>query len=259
MEPLISPLLFALLLFVGMLSMLEVGRRLGLARRQRETDGDRGNLSAIEGAVFAVFGLLIAFTFSGAASRFNEKRMLIAQEVNAIQTAYLRVQLLPQEQRPALQDLFRRYVDSRLDYYRKIPDSQAAALELAASHQLQQQIWADAVGASELPGAHRDAGKLLLPALNAMIDIATTRGMALQIHPPRIIYVLLFCLGLICSLLAGYRIATAQYRSWLHILGFTIVTVVVVYVILDIEYLREGLIRLQTADQLLIKARETMN
>ena len=92
-----------------------------------------------------------------------------------------------------------------------------------------------------------------------MIDIATTRGMALQIHPPRIIYVLLFCLGLICSLLAGYRIATAQYRSWLHILGFTIVTVVVVYVILDIEYLREGLIRLQTADQLLIKARETMN
>ena len=169
MEPLISPLLFALLLFVGMLSMLEVGRRLGLARRQRETDGDRGNLSAIEGAVFAVFGLLIAFTFSGAASRFNEKRMLIAQEVNAIQTAYLRVQLLPQEQRPALQDLFRRYVDSRLDYYRKIPDRQAAAAELAASEQLQKQMWADAVGASELPGAHRDAGKLLLPALNAMI------------------------------------------------------------------------------------------
>jgi hypothetical protein len=56
-----------------MLSMLEAGRRFGLARRQHETDSDRGNLSAIEGAVFAVFGLLIAFTFSGAASRFNEK------------------------------------------------------------------------------------------------------------------------------------------------------------------------------------------
>ena len=92
-----------------------------------------------------------------------------------------------------------------------------------------------------------------------MIDLATTRGMALQIHPPRMIYVLLFCLGLICSLLAGYRMASAQHRSWLHIFGFTVVTVVIVYAILDIEYLREGLIRLQTADQLLVKAREMMN
>jgi hypothetical protein len=242
-----------------MLSMLEAGRRLGLARRQRETDSDRSNLGAIEGAIFAIFGLLIAFTFSGAASRFNDKRMLIAQEVNAIQTAYLRVQLLPQEQRPALQDLFRRYVDSRLAYYRKLPDTQSANAEMAASEKLQQQIWADAVAASDLADAHRDAGKLLLPALNAMIDITTVRVMALQIHPPRIIYGLLFFLGLICSLLAGYRMATADYRSWLHILGFTVVTVVVVYAILDIEYLREGLIRLQAADQLLVKARETMN
>jgi hypothetical protein len=242
-----------------MLSMLEAGRRLGLARRQRETDGDRGNLGTIEGAVFAVFGLLIAFTFSGAASRFNEKRMLIAQEVNAIQTAFLRVQLLSQEQRPALQELFRRYLDSRLSYYRQIPDRQAAAAEMAASEKLQRQIWANAVTATELPGAHRDAGKLLLPAINIMIDLATTRAMALQIHPPRMIYVLLFCLGLICSLLAGYRMASARHRSWLHIFGFTLVTVVVVYAILDIEYLREGLIRLQTADQLLVKVREMMN
>ena len=53
--------------------------------------------------------------------------------------------------------------------------------------------------------------------------------------------------------------ASAQHRSWLHILGFTVITVVVVYVILDLDYLREGLIRLQTADQLLVKLREAMN
>jgi hypothetical protein len=254
----ISPLVFALLLFLGMLSMLEAGRRLGLGRRQRETDSDRSNFAAIEGAIFAVFGLLLAFTFSGAASRFNEKRMLIAQEVNAVQTAYLRLQLLPQEQRLALQELFRQYVDSRLESYRKMPDKEAVAAEMAKSEKFQKQIWENAVTATTLPGAHPDAGWLLLPALNAMIDITTVRTMALQIHPPRIAYVLLFCLGLICSLLAGYRMASAQYRSWLHILGFTVVMVVVVYVILDLEYLREGLIRIQTADQLLVKAREAM-
>jgi hypothetical protein len=258
-EPTIPPLVSTLLLFLGMLIMLETGRRLGIGRHQLETDTDRRNFGTIEGALFAVFGLLMALTFTGATSRFNEKRMLIAQEVNAIQTAYLRLELLPKEQKPALQDLFRRYVDSRLEAYRKMPDGQAAAAEMAKSQKLQVQIWANAVTASELPGAHRDAGKLLLPALNNMIDITTVRTMSLQIHPPAIVYELLFGVGLVCSLLAGYRMASAQNRSWLHILGFTVITAVVVYVILDLDYLREGLIRLQTADQLLVKAREAMN
>jgi hypothetical protein len=77
-------------------------------------------------------------------------------------------------------------------------------------------------------------------------------------HPPRIIYALLFGLGLICSLLAGYRMATGQHLSWLHILGFTVITVIVVCVILDIEYPRAGLIRIEAADQLLMELRNGM-
>jgi len=257
-EPTIPPLVAALVLFLGMLAMLEAGRRLGLLRRQQESDKDRTNLGTIESALFAVFGLLMALTFTGAASRFNEKRMLIAEEATAIHTAYLRLQLLPQERRPELQELFRRYVDSRLAAHRKLPDAQASAAELARSEKFQQQIWDDAVVVTELPGAHRDAGKLLLPALNVMFDMATLRSMSVQIHPPNIIYVLLFCVAFMCSVLAGYRMATAPSRSWLHIGTFTIITVVVVYVILDLDYLREGLIGLQTADQLLIKTREAM-
>jgi hypothetical protein len=258
-EPTIPPLLSTLLLFLGMLIMVETGRRLGIRRRARDTDRDRSNLSAIEGALFAVFALLIALTFTGAASRFNEKRMLIAEEVTNITTAYLRLELLPKEQRPPLQELFRQYVDSRLETYRKMPDGRAAAAEMAKSEKLQHEIWTDAIAASELPGAHRDAGKLLLPALNNMFDISTVRAMALQIHPPTIVYVLLFGVALVCSVLAGYRMASSQYRSWLHILGFTVITVVVVYVIIDLDYLREGLIRLQAADQLLVEVRNSMN
>jgi hypothetical protein len=258
-EPIIPPLLATFLLFLGMLIMLETGRRLGIGRRRQETDSDRDNLGTIESALFAVFGLLMALTFTGATSRFNEKRILIAQEVNAVQTAYLRLELLPTEQKLALQELFRQYLDSRLEAYRRLPDSQAAASEMANSERLQRKIWSSAVPATELPGAHRDAGKLLLPALNNMIDMTTVRTMSLQIHPPTTVYVLLFGVALMCSLLAGYRMASARYRSWLHILGFTVITVIVVFVILDLDYLREGLIRLQTADQLLLKAREAMN
>src|SRR5881394_3092876 len=109
MEPAINPLLFAVLLCGGMLTSLEIGRRLGIRRRSKESEGERGSLGTIEGAVFALFGLVVAFTFSGAASRFNEKRMLIAEEANRIETAYLRLRLLPQQAQPEVQDLFRRY------------------------------------------------------------------------------------------------------------------------------------------------------
>ena len=74
---------------------------------------------------------------------------------------------------------------------------------MAKSKKLQEDIWSEAVAATLLPESHPDAGKQLLPALNNMIDINTTRTMALQVHPPRIVYALLFGLGFICSPAGG--------------------------------------------------------
>ena len=163
MEPPIPAFFFTVLLLLGMLILLETGRRLGIRRRPKESEGERSSLGAVEGAVFALFGLLMAFTFSGAATRFNEKRMLIAEEVNHIETAYLRLHLLPQETQVRLQDLFRRYLDSRLETYRRLPNMQAAEMEIGESKMLQEEIWAQAVDATRLPSSHPDAGKLLLP------------------------------------------------------------------------------------------------
>src|SRR5258707_5551570 len=85
MEPPIPALLFALVLFIGMLVLMELGRRFGIKRRPKESEGERGGLGTVEGAGFALFGFMVALTFSGAASRFNEKRMLTAQAVNCIE------------------------------------------------------------------------------------------------------------------------------------------------------------------------------
>jgi len=258
MEPPIPALLFALILFVGMLVLMEIGRRFGVRRRPKESEGERSGLGTVEGAVFALFGLMVAFTFSGAASRFNEKRMLTAEEVNCIETAYLRLHLLSPQAQPALQELFRHYVDSRLETYRRLPNMVAAEMEMAKSKKIQQEVWIEAEAATRLPDSHPSSGLLLLPAINNMIDISTTRTMALQLHPPRIVYALLLGLGLICSLLAGFRMSIGQHRSWLHILGFTVLTVIIVYVMLDVEYPRAGLIRLESADQFLVNLRDHM-
>jgi hypothetical protein len=250
--------LFAACWLFGMLLMIEIGRRAGLRRLARDPAKGMAGLGPIEGAVFALFGLLIAFTFSGGASRFDSKRQLIAEETNDIGTAYLRLDLLPAGAQPALRALFRDYLDSRLATYRKLPDWDAAKAEFVRSEALQREIWTRAVAATREPGAHVDAAKLLLPSLNAMIDITTTRTMAARTHPPRILYALLFILGLGCSLLAGYGMAEGKHRSWIHILGFAVIMGISVFVILDLEYPRMGFIRLDAYDQVLVELREKM-
>lgn len=70
----ISATLFAASWLVGMLLMMEIGRRAGLRRLARDPEKGMAGLGAIEGAVFALFGLLIAFTFSGGASRLDSRR-----------------------------------------------------------------------------------------------------------------------------------------------------------------------------------------
>lgn len=250
--------LLALSLLLGMLLLLEIGRRVGARRLAQDAEGARAGTSTVEGAVFALLGLLIAFTFSGATSRFDERRQLVVEEANAIGTAYLRLDLLPADTQPALRDLFRRYVDSRLETYRKLPDIDAAKSELAHSVQLQGEIWSQAWAAGRMEGAPPPATMLLLPALNQMIDITTTRTMASQMHPPLVIFGLLFGLALASALLAGYGMAGGQSRNWLHMVGFTIVMALAVYVILDIEYPRLGLIRVDAFDQVLVDLRASM-
>jgi hypothetical protein len=258
MEPPIPLLLYSVLLLLGMLAMLEIGRRLALRRHRAEPDAAKDNLETLEAAVFALFGLLIAFAFSGAAQRFQEKRMLVAEEANAIGTAYLRVDLLPASAQPQIRDWFREYVDSRLETYRRLPDMKAAGVEMEKSKMLQNEIWNAAVAATRLPDTNPSATLLLVPALNSMIDITTTRALELQNHPPQVIAWLLFALGLLCSLLAGYRMAVRLHRSWLHMVVFPLVTAVVIYVMIDIEYPRFGLIRLERADQVMVEVRQSM-
>ncbi len=245
-------------LLVGMLVCLEVGRRLGIRDRKRNPAGADSGLGTVEGAVFGLYALLLAFTFSGATSRFDARRQLIAVEANAIGTAYLRLDLLPTEAQPPLRERFRHYVDTRVDLTRGDRDIAGVQAVLAYTAELQSDIWARAVAATRLPGAHPDAGKLLLPALNDMIDIVTTRVMATRSHPPLVIFALMFVLALLCAMLAGYGMAPSEHRRWAHITGFAVITVVSVYLVLEIEYPRRGFIRLDAYDQVLVELRQSM-
>jgi hypothetical protein len=251
-------MLMTLAYFIGMLAMSEIGRRMGVARLAREPDGLAKGAGAAEGAVFALLGLLLAFTFSGAASRFEARRMLINEETNAIGTAYLRIDLLPKDSQPVLRDMFRKYLDLRATVYRSSDDETAFRTRLAQSVILQEDIWKYAMAALKSPEASSPASMLLIPALNEMIDITATRQTATTNHPPVIIFVLLGVLGLFGALLVGYGTSANKRRQWLHQMMFALITSFAFYVIIDLEFPRFGLIRVDAADQALIDLRSSM-
>lgn len=248
---------FLPLLFAAVLLFVWLGRWIGSQRSGEETERERVGLVTVETAIYALLGLMVAFTFSGATSRFDVRRAQTVQEANAIGTAYLRLDLLPAAAQSALRDKFRRYTEERIAVYRALPDLEASGAHAARAEALQAEIWTGAIAA--LRDAPAQASLLLVPALNDMIDITTTRAIALRTHTPTVILGALVVLTLVCSLLVGYGLAGGKpFATNLHMIGFALMMTVTIYVILDLDHPRVGLIRLDYVDQAMTDARAAM-
>lgn len=240
---------------------MEAGRRFGIRWRNRNGESSLGGSGTVGAAVFGLMGLLIAFTFYGAETRFETRRSLIVDEANAIATAYLRLDLLPENAQPELRASFREYVQSRLAIYQKIPDWEAMdALnsELRHSTALQRQIWKHTVAASK-NATSSAVQTLVVPSIDRMIDIATIQTVALQRHPPAAVWGMLALTLLVSCLPAGYSMSGSRTRNWVHIIAFCLLFSAVIYVNVDFGYLRmRGFIRIDEMDRLLVQTLEDM-
>lgn len=258
MKVLLQSALFALGLFVGTLICLRGGWLVGRQRLLGADSEAAAGLSAVDGAVFGLMGLLIAFTFTGAAARFDHRRDLIVEEVNAIGTAWLRLDLLQPEPRDDLRELMRQYVDARIATYANVTDEAAVRAALQRTQEAQAAFWSRLTPALKAETALALVASIV-PAVNSMFDIAQTRILATRQHPPLAIYLMLGLLVLVSSLLAGFGMAKAAKQSRLHVLAFAVILSTSIYLILDIEYPRLGLIRVDQFDQALLDLRATMN
>lgn len=245
------------ILALCMIICMEVGYRVGRASSLRHTGQEEKGSGAIEAAIFGLLGLMLAFTFSAAQSRVEKRRDLVVKEANAIGTAYLRLDLLAAEAQPALRKAFREYLDTRIAVYEAIPDFEKVYQGLARADQLQKKIWTMAQEAVRAD-SWNTAGMLLMPALNEMIDVTAERTMAAKSHTPSIIFILLLILALFSSAMAGYAMSKSGWRNAFHWVVFAAVISVTVYVIIDLEFPRLGMIRLDVADEVLIQLRDSI-
>ena len=251
-------------LFVGLLAALEAGRRLrrrGVAPGAViESSPSDSGYAAVDAVVFAVLGLLIAFIFSASAARFDERRKLIVDQANALGTAWLRTDLVAEADREPIRQRMREWVKESLEVMRAAPDLDSAEFQRRFDDlsRLQTEAWGLAVAATERAPRGQPATMLLLPPINDWIDLSSTRLAMNHRGPPPMSIPTLIAMALVGSALVGFDMGRSPRRSVAHALAFAGVIAFSVYIIIDLNHHRAGLIRIDAADEPMIQLQASM-
>lgn len=100
---------------------------------------------------------------------------------------------------------------------------------------------------------------LFIPAVNSMFEIAKTRFAIRNIHPPLAVFGLLIVLAILSCFLSGYSTVGKRAYNFIYIVSYVAITAFTIYVIIDLELPRVGLIRVDNFDFMMVEVRSQMN
>ncbi|HEX4853516.1 hypothetical protein [Arenimonas sp.] len=245
----------ALGLLAAMLVAHEISfRRAGRVRRESAGDEDEPS-TGLESAVSLLLGLLLAFSFSMAAGRYEQRQDLVIAEANAIGTAWLRCDLLAPDAGQACRRGLREYTDLRLAIY-EAPDDPAVLADLVGRSQRSlDALWR--VVAEQAVAAPSPNGSLAVQAMNDVIDRHGERIAAYRRHVPDEVILMLLGLCLAWAAFTGHAQGWMGRRYRLGWPVFAVLVALVVFITFDFDRQKRGFIRLD-ATQSLYDLRDSM-
>ncbi|HEY2647966.1 MAG TPA: hypothetical protein VGI38_02195 [Puia sp.] len=202
-----------------------------------------------EGSLLGLTALLLSFTFGMSASKYETRRQHIVSETNDIGTAILRCDMYPDSVRNLLRVDFKNYLETRLAYYYAGDNEEQIKQTLEQSDSISNIIWRRVALLSHDLN-NRVASEQMVPALNAMIDIVSTRESARRSTVPAMILIVLCTLILISAFLSGYGSKNLE-RNKVLVLAFAIVTTLALYLVVDLDKPRQGFVNLNATEQLM--------
>jgi hypothetical protein len=249
--PLAAVFVVAVLL---VLASLSGGYRLGERRLKIAGDLDLGPIGSSVGAMLGLLAFMLAFTFGIASSRFDVRKQLLLDEVNAIGTAVLRADLLPEPHAAESKRILKAYVDNRVALARQLKDIDAA---IAESEALQRQLWGHVIQVARAD-LDSDIGALFVDAVNTVIDLHTTRiTVALEYHIPLRIWVGLLSVTILAMIAVGYQFGLSGRRNVLIAIVLALAFSAVVLIIVDLDRATQG--ALQVSQTPMLKLQESLN
>jgi hypothetical protein len=241
-EPLlhVGPLwLVGLIVFALCLLAREGGRWLyRVVTKDREDDPNREEESHVTGAIFGLLAFIIAFTFSIALDRFDNRRGLVIDEANAIGTTYLRAGLFDEPYASQMRETLRQYAHTRIAPNGVLDADLRASVE--QSRALRDRFWEE-TQAAVFPVRQTEQASYFLDTANEMLDIGAKRESAGRAHiPTRILDVTLLYL-LVSSVMLGYLGKRKGARRWPSTM-LLFLFVIVIGLVLDLDQPRTGTI-----------------
>ncbi len=244
--------LYLLLLALFWLAV-EGGYKLG-DLRQRATEyvdeGRSAQAGIVLGALLTVTSLLLGFTFSMAGGQFDARRKLVIEDVNAIGTAFLRADQLPESERSASRQLWAAYVDGRHGLFKQ--SDPAAMQEVLA---LQDALWSEV---STLAQEKRDPIlSIYVQSMNEVFDLHTKRvNVQDWMRIPDLIIVTIAVLSFASMLLTGYLLGLRQQRYGLPTAVMIFIYATVYLIVIDLDRPRRGLFTI--SQQPMIELQQTI-
>ena len=228
LDPVPLWLLYLLSVSVVLLS-IELGWRLGNYRRKHSENENKAPVNAAVGATLGLLAFLLAFTFSMAASRFDTRKQIVLQEANAIGTAYLRAEFLPQGAGDEVRNLLRQYTELRSGGGPVVMSPEG----MEKSSLLLDKLWA--VAARSEAASDTYATGLFVQSLNEVIDLDTSRVTALRNRIPDSIWFMLAVVTIFTMISMGYEFGLTGVRSWAVTVLLAIVFTTVLILITDLD------------------------
>lgn len=228
----------------------EGGFRAGLLAKLKENGDLSAPVGAMVGVVLTLSAFILAFTFGVAAERFNDRRVLVIEEANAIATTYLRSDFLPDQNRLEVQNLLRKYLGSRLELAHSLkrrPDHSLVTSSVAESEKIQDLVWAQIrqVARNQLDS---DVIALFIESLNDTIELQSKRVAAgMYARLPKLVWIVLYLLIVLSMFGLGYQFGVAGKRNWPVTFAAVLSLAVVILLIADLDRPLEGF--LQTSNK----------
>jgi len=233
-------LLYIITVVIVLLSVV-CGLRLARYIRRQEKRGPEAPVGSIVAAILGLLAFILAFTFGMASSRYDTRKQLLLDEVNAIGTAFLRTDFLPETQRRESRKLLKKYVDIRVEVVNQ-PEKMPQAI--VDSELIHDRLWSQLTPLSNQANNSILVG-LYVQSLNEVIDLHSKRvTVGLQYHIPGTIWLTLYFVTILAMAAVGYQFGLADTSSWLSILLLALSFSAVILLIADLDRVSEGFLKL---------------
>ena len=216
----------------------------------------REPVGIVQGAFFALVGLILAFGLTLAIGRYDTRRAAVVDDANTIGTTYLRAQTLAEPMRSDSLRLLREYTDASLALSKAVPTTDGFSRAVAREDAIQRRLWS--LAGDALAGAPRDsAPRLYVETLNQMIDQQTVRVAALNNRIPSAVLALeVLGAAFAFGLLALYTAMHGRGATTVVLAG-ALVTVLLL-IIFDLDRPTRGLIRIPDAPLIALRSSMTL-